>query len=182
MTLISALFGAIFCIMLGLVLSVSGLMLPTIDQYKAATPKADIRNYLNGSLVAFGNIQDITGRVVAQFTADIQASWQGNTGTMVELFTYDDGSTEQRTWHFSVNDDGSFTGTAGDIIGEVKGEQQGNAIFARYILQRTINGRTLQFSMDDRLYQIDDTHLINQIRMRKFGVTVATLNIAFYKK
>lgn len=182
MTLLSAIIGAIFFILVGLVFSVSGLGLPSIEHYKDGTPKMDIRAYFNGKLIAFGSVQDITGRVVTRFTATIEGSWNGNNGTMAEVFTYEDGSIENRTWHFTVAEDGRhFTGTANDVEGEAKGEQLGNAVFARYTLERTLGERKMKFAMDDRLYQVDDTHMVNQIRMRKFGVTVATLNIAFYK-
>jgi hypothetical protein len=170
-------------VLFGLVLSVTGCAAPRIQAYRDNEPKVDIREYFDGELVAYGTVQDITGKVVSRFTADIRGSWDGDEGTLNETFTFEDGAEEIRNWTLRLNpEDGSFTGTAHDVVGEAKGEQAGNAIFMKYTLRRDINGRTIDFTMDDRLYLINESLMMNQTKMKKFGITVAELNIAFYKK
>jgi len=181
MSLFSALALAVVFLGFGLLLSVTGCASPGIEAYKNNGPTVDIREYFNGDLVAYGTVQDFTGKVLSRFTAKIHGSWQGNQGTLNEHFLFDDGKTEQRLWSFTLNDDGSFKGTAHDVIGEAKGRQLGNAIFMDYTLKRTIDGREMEFTMDDRLYLIDNTYLMNQTKMKKFGITVAELNIGFHK-
>lgn len=181
MTLVSTIAGGIVLIGLGLLLSVTGCASPRIQAYRENTPVVDMREYFNGKLMAVGTVQDITGKVVSRFTADITGKFDKNSGTLDEEFTFDDGTKEARNWRFTINDDGSFKGTAHDVIGDAVGTQAGNAIFMNYTLKRTIDGRTMEFSMDDRLYLIDNTYMMNQTKMRKFGITVAELNIAFHK-
>jgi hypothetical protein len=181
MSIVSSLFLGVVFLLAGLMLSISGCASPGIEAYEKNTPKVDIKKYFNGKLIAFGTVQDFSGKVVSRFSAEIIGSFSGNTGTMDETFTYEDGTTEKRFWSFDIAEDGSFIGTAHDVIGKAKGRQAGNAIFMEYVLRRTINGRTMDFTMDDRLYQIDETHVMNQTKMKKFGITVAELNIGFYK-
>lgn len=181
MTFISTLAGGVILVGLGLLLSVSGCASPKIDAYRDASPKVDIREYFNGKLIAVGTIQDYSGKVISRFTADIVGNFTKASGTMNEEFTFDDGTKETRNWTFEINPDGTFTGTAHDVIGKATGAQAGNAIFMNYTLRRKVDGRELDFSMDDRLYLVNDTYLMNQTKMRKFGITVAELNIAFHK-
>jgi hypothetical protein len=181
MSILSFILTASAFALLGVALSVTGCASAKIEEYKDNTPKVDIREYFNGEMVAYGTIHDFTGKVISRFTANIVGAWEGNKGTLDEKFVYDDGKTEERHWKFTVASDGTFTGTAGDVVGEAKGTQAGNTIFMEYVLKREVNGREMEFSMDDRLYLIDDTHLMNQTKMRKFGITVAELNIGFYK-
>jgi hypothetical protein len=166
---------------LGVVLSMTGCASPSITAYRDNKPTVDIREYFNGNLVAFGTVQDFSGKVVSRFTATITGKFDKTSGTLDENFTFDDGTTERRLWSFKIALDGSFVGTAHDVIGEAKGKQKGNAIFMEYVLKRTIDGSEMTFTMDDRLYQIDDTYLMNQTKMKKFGITVAELNIGFHK-
>jgi len=165
----------------GVTALLSGCASPGIEEYKDNAPRVDVREYLNGKLVAFGSITDFRGKVTDRFTAQLEGSWEGNKGTLKEDFTYDDGHKEQRIWSFTLTDDGRITGTAHDIIGEATGRQLGNAIFMEYVLERERNGSKMRFTMDDRLYLIDETYLINHTRIKKFGITVATLDIGFHK-
>ena len=168
-------------IALGVLLAVTGIASPRISAYRAQEPKVDVRDYFNGKLTAYGTVEDVFGRVLSRFTAELEGKWNGNEGELNEVFHFDDGSEEARVWKLHVNGDGRFTGTAHDFVGEAKGEQAGNAIFMEYVLRREMHGRTIDFSMDDRLYLINDKHMINRAKMRKFGITVAELTVAFVK-
>ena len=178
----SYLFGAVVAFTLGALFTLSGCSGPSIEHYKPQSPKLDIREYLNGKLKAFGIIEDFSGKVVSRFTVDLVGTWDGNTGTLKEDFVFEDGKKEQRTWTINVTDDGSITGTAHDVVGESKGKQQGNSFNMTYTLKREIDGKKMEFYMDDWMYLIDDKHLMNKTRMKKFGITVARLTIGFYKE
>ena len=181
MTLSSIIMGLVTLISIGLLALLGGCASPTVEAYKDNKPVFDVREYLNGKLIAFGTITDIKGEVIERFTATLEGTWDKDSGTLKENFTYADGHKEERIWTFKINEDGSFTGTAHDIIGEAKGRQMGNAVVMEYVLERDRNGSKTRFSMDDRLYLIDDTYLMNHTRIKKFGITVATLDIGFQK-
>ena len=179
--MVTTLLGTLLLLAAAALFVLTGCASPKVESYAEAEPKLDIRVYVDGKMKAYGTIEDITGEVVSRFTADITGSWDGNVGTLDEQFVFEDGKTEERIWTLTMQDDHNFTGTAHDVIGESVGKQYGNALQMRYTLRRDINGRTLDFSMDDWMYLIDEKHLINKTVMRKFGIPVAKLTIGFYK-
>ncbi len=182
MTFAGYIFGATIAFLMGSVFALSACSGPDVAAYKEVKPKLDIREYLNGKLRAFGIIEDYSGKVVNHFTVDLTGEWKGNVGTLTEHFVFDDGKKEERIWTITVDEKGGIVGTAHDIVGQSKGKQSGNAFNMTYTLKREVNGRTMEFSMDDWMYLVDEKHLINKTSMKKFGITVARLTIGFYKE
>lgn len=152
-----------------------------IKQYSEHKPVFDIREYLNGDLEAWGVLINRDGTAEPQFFVKMKGSWNGNEGTLAEEFTYTSGEKKNRLWHFRVTDDHHFVGTAADVTGEGIGQQYGNAVNMKYTLQVPRNGKIIEVAMDDWLYRIDDTHVINRTEMRKFGFKVGELVIGFKK-
>ena len=73
-------------------------------------------------------MQDWRRRVVTRFNVTMLCSWQDDVGTLEEKFDYYDGKTQQRTWMIRKNPDGTYQGTANDILGIARGYQQGSAM------------------------------------------------------
>lgn len=171
------------CMFLGTVgFMLSGCSEHSTVDYAANKPKLDIREYLNGPLIAKGILFDYTGKADLMFLVKMTGRWNGNTGTLEEHFTYSDGRTEERTWTITFTDDHHFTATAGDVIGEAKGTQHGNSVNMRYRLNATrASGDTITLSMDDWMYLLDENTLINRTKMQKFGLNVGELVITFEK-
>ena len=71
----------------------AGCATPGVDQYRTERPLLELRTYLNGTLDAWGIFQDRSGNVAKRFHVVIDASWQGDTGTLDERFSWADGST-----------------------------------------------------------------------------------------
>jgi len=154
----------------------------TVEDYaNKPGPKFDIREYLNGNLDAWGTLIRRDGTADPQFFVKMKAEWRGDKGTLAEEFTYTDGTKKSRLWHFTMTDDHHFTGTAADVVGVGKGEQFGNAVNMKYVLQVPYKGKTVNVKMDDWLYRIDETHVINRTQMTKFGFNVGELVIGFRK-
>ncbi|MFZ9469476.1 MAG: DUF3833 domain-containing protein [Rickettsiales bacterium] len=149
--------------------------------YSKNTPKFDIRQYFRGDLEAFGILKDRSGKVIKTFVVKMNGSWNGNDGKLVEDFTFDDGKTDHRVWELKVFDDNNFTGKAGDVVGIAKGKQYGNAMKMNYVLKIPYNNSTLEVSIDDWMYLVDNNSLINESVLKKFGFKVATLTIGFKK-
>lgn len=169
---------SIFCV--GLIAACSSA---TTKDYAANSPTLDLRDYLNGPLVAKGILFDYSGKVDLAFHVDITGTWNGNKGTLEEHFRYSDGRTEARTWHIAFTDDHHFTATAADVIGTAQGSQHGNSVNMRYTLNATRpNGERITLSMDDWMYLLDDKTLINRTAMRKYGIKVGELVISFERK
>lgn len=163
-------------------LAVASCGQPDVKDFRTEEPKLDVREYFKGRLIAFGTVTDYSGEITDRVFVEMNGAWEGNTGQLKEHFRYADGTTEDRTWNLQVSADGKqVKGTREDVIGEAKGEQAGNALFMEYTLKRKVDGSEMELTADDRLYLIDGPYLVNEIRLKKFGVTVATFNLGFHR-
>ena len=53
-------------------------------KYAEMEPKADIKEFFNGPIKAWGLIQDRSGNVVSRFDVVMNGTWKGNVGTFEE--------------------------------------------------------------------------------------------------
>ncbi|AGH98705.1 DUF3833 domain-containing protein [Micavibrio aeruginosavorus] len=153
-----------------------------IDYYKGTTPQADIREYFNGPVKAWGIVQDWRGRVVRRFDVDMVGTWDGDVGTLIENFNYYDGKTQQRVWTITKQPDGSYTGTASDIIDKASGVAEGSAVRWNYVMDLPVGDKVYRIRFDDWMWVMNDGVLINRSYLKKFGVTVSELTIFMQKQ
>jgi len=171
-----------FILALAVVAGLAGCGSQALEDYSGGQPELDLRAYLNGPLTASGIFFDRAGRAELRFVVDMEGTWQGNTGTLAERFRYSDGRTDERVWTLRFQDEERFTGTADDVVGEALGMQTGNAAKMTYRLRIPREDDEIVVSMEDWFYLQDDGTLINRTTMRKFGVMVGELVIAFRKQ
>nr|HPI41727.1 DUF3833 domain-containing protein [Pseudobdellovibrionaceae bacterium] len=140
-----------------------------IQDYKETKPDFIFEKYFNGPMIAKGVFQKRNGLVTRRFTIAMEGSWQGNQGTLKEDFIYDDGEKYHRTWYITKQEDGSYIGTASDILGESRGEVKGFALRWKYTMALPVDGKVYNVDFDDWMYLLDDHTLINKSHMSKFG-------------
>ena len=167
---------------LGLAALVAACAGPALDQHAEAEPELDFRDYFQGPMTASGIFFDWGGRAAVSFVADVEASWDGDTGTLEEFFTYSDGRTETRTWTIRFTGENTFTATAPDVVGEATGAQRGNAATMSYRLRLPRGDGEIVVSMEDWFYLLEDGTLINRARMSKFGLPVGQVFVTFRKE
>lgn len=153
----------------------------SVERYSSTTPPLDLRQFLDGELTAYGMLQDRRGRMTRRFVATLQADWNGETGTLAEEFRFDDGEVQHRTWTLTHLGDGRYVGTAGDVVGQAAGSTAGSVFQWRYRLQVPWRNDSIEVTLDDWLYQIDERHLINRTRLTKFGFRVGELTLVIEK-
>jgi len=153
-----------------------------ISRYENTEPRLDIKRYFTGKVTAWGIVQDRNDQVIRRFCVDILGQWQGNNGTLEETFYFDDGEVSYRTWRLTKFDDGSYQGTADDVIGIATGRQQGFAFHWQYQLKVSSGGTIYEMMLDDWMYQIDEYRLFNRTEMKKFGFTLASITLFFDKQ
>lgn len=167
----------IFCLAFCLV----GCSGPQVRDYAAAQPRLELSDYFNGELEAWGMFQNRSGEVVKRFHVAMSGTWDGDTGVLDERFTYSDGSTERRVWTLRRQADGSWRGTAGDVVGEALGEVSGNALHWRYTLRLPVDGSTYEVQLDDWMYLMDGRVMLNRARMSKWGFYLGEVTLSFFK-
>jgi hypothetical protein len=135
----------------------------------------DIRTVLNGPIACDGIIYGPMGRVTSRFTAHFEASWDGNTGTMVEEFHYDSGNVQNRVWILTLLDGGVIKAQADDVVGEGRGQQAGDAVFLKYKIKLSDAAGGHVLDAHDWMYLMPNGTIMNRNQFRKFGFKVAEL-------
>ncbi|MDP5137297.1 DUF3833 domain-containing protein [Rheinheimera baltica] len=154
----------------------------SVSEYSSETPKLALNQFFQGESLAWGVLHDWQGKQTVRFTAELCGSWQGNRGDLYELFSFSDGRIEQRHWQLQQNADGSIKGTAGDVVGEATGQLAGNTLYWEYVLRIPYDGDTLDVTVKDWLYLVDNQNLINRSTLHKYGLTVGELTLSIQQQ
>ena len=158
----------------------SGNNMKPID-FKDQKPRLIIEEYLSGNLKAWGILQNRSGKVIRQFTADLNGKWDGKQLVLDEKFIWNDGEIQTRQWTINKIDEHHYEGTASDVIGKAKGYSYGPAFKFEYVLLVPVKGRNIKITCDDWIFRQDERVAINRATMTKFGIKVAELTVMFVK-
>ena len=74
----------------------SSNMKPT--DFKDQKPRLIIEDYLSGNVKAWGILQNRSGKVTRQFSADLDGKWDGKQLILDEKFNWSDGEVQTRQW------------------------------------------------------------------------------------
>ena len=177
---------------LGLVVALAGCTgKPSLQDTAMTSQDYALERIFDGRLVARGQFQDVFGTVRRQFVADIAGDWDGERLRLVEDFTYEDGSTEQRIWTLRkvgpVTADQAWEGTAPGVIGVARGQEQGDRFNWRYTIDLPVPSATgpasvTRVSFDDWMWAQGPDRLFNRAYMKKYGLDVGDVSISFEKR
>jgi len=145
------------------------------DDYADHGPQFNIREHLNGPITCEGIIYGPMGRVTSRFTAHFEASWDGNVGTMKEVFHYDSGNVQNREWKLTLGNDGAIKAEAPDVIGAGSGQQKGSAVLLNYRIKLSDEAGGHVLDTTDWMYLMSNGSIMNRSQFRKFGIKVAEL-------
>lgn len=154
----------------------------TPDDYKDTQPEFDLKEFFTGDLKGWGLIKNYNGKVTKRFTVDMTGTWENNKGVLYELFKYQDGSTQERTWYLNKEGNNINTGTASDVVGTAKGTQEGFAFNWTYDLLFESDEKQIQVHLKDWLYQVDENALISEATIKKFGINVGEVIVFILKQ
>lgn len=154
----------------------------SVKEYKDEKPTLSLEKYLNGDLMAYGIFSDRSGKVVKRFHVKMKATWVNGVGTLDEDFDYSDGTKGKRVWTLRRVGENKYVGTAGDVIGEARGEVAGNAFHWTYVLDLPVGDTSYHVNFDDWMYLMDDEIMLNKSKMSKFGVYLGEVTLTFVKR
>lgn len=155
---------------------------PDVTHYAAAKPVLDPVRYFAGDTDAWGIVQARNGEVLRRFRVSMHGAMRGDVFELDERFTYDDGETQRRVWTLARQADGSWRGTASDVVGAAQGRAAGNALHWRYTLRLPVRGNTYDVQLDDWMFLVDADTMVNRSSLRKFGFEVAQVTLFFRKR
>jgi len=154
-----------------------------IEDFADTTPLFIPEDYFLGKLTAYGIVKDRSGKIIRSFKGDLVGSWdKDGVGTLDESFVYNDGETQKRIWTLTPNGKNSYTGTAGDIVGEAQMKNSGNTVMIDYTMRVPYGDGTLDINVRDWLHLQEDGVIINHSKMKKFGFEVGELVITIIKE
>jgi hypothetical protein len=154
----------------------------SIETFSNGRPKFVLENYFDGDTSAWGIVEDRFGNVKRQFIVDINGVWDGETLILKEDFLFDDGEKSFREWKITKNADGTYKGTADDVIGIAKGVASGNTLNWSYVLDLKIgDNSSIRVKLDDWMFLQPGGVLLNKAKMSKFGINLGQILISFSK-
>tara|TARA_Y100000590_G_scaffold453255_1_gene597972 strand:+ start:66 stop:593 length:528 start_codon:yes stop_codon:yes gene_type:complete len=163
-----------------LLMSCTGKDMKPTD-FKDQKPRLIIENYLSGNVKAWGILQNRSGKVIRQFSADLNGKWDGKQLILDEKFNWNDGEIQTRQWKINKIDEHNYRGTAHDVVGEAKGYSYGSTFKFEYVLLVPFKGREIKITFDDWIFMQDEKIAINRATMSKFGFRVGELTVVFQK-
>ena len=158
----------------------SGNNMKPID-FKDQKPRLIIEEYLSGNVKAWGILQNRSGKVTRQFSADLNGKWDGKQLVLDEKFIWNDGEIQTRQWKIDKIDEHNYEGTAGDVVGKAKGYSYGPAFKFEYVLLVPVKGKEMKITFDDWIFMQDEKIAINRATLTKFRFKVGELTV-FFKK
>lgn len=174
--ILSALLGALVVIALLAIRSrFASFQAQSPGDYAGKGPAFDLTRHLSGPLACEGVIFGPTGRVTSRFVAEMEGTWEGSTGTLAEVFRYDSGTVQHRTWRLALAPGGRIAATAADVVGEGEGRVEGPSVMLRYRIRLTPEAGGHVLDVTDWMYLMDNGTVMNRSQFRKFGIKVAEL-------
>ncbi len=149
----------------------------TLKQYGGTTPQFKLEEFFSGPLIAHGMVQNRSGEVLRRFSVEMTGEWEGNKGTLYELFYYDDGEQQERIWYLEKLGPNQYAGTASDVTKDALGFTEGYAFNWKYTLAIPVDGKVWDIDFDDWMYLLDENRLINRAAMKKFGFRVGEVTL-----
>ena len=155
---------------------------PSLDDPALSDRDFELQEFFDGETVAYGQFQDRFGTVRRRFEVVIDGTWDGETLTLDEHFTYADGTAERRVWTLRQTGPETWEGTAPGVIGTAKGIEKSDTFNWTYTIDLPVPDGTMRVSFDDWMWQLSDDRVLNRAYMRKAGVTLGSVIIHFEKR
>lgn len=152
-------------------------------RYSGQTPAFDLFAFFDGTVDAWGIVQNRSGEVVQRFSVVIEGDVEDARLTLDERFTYSlgEGVTE-RVWTIRREADGSYTGGAGDILDSASGASFGNAFRWAYEMDLPVDEKVYRVRFEDWIFALDEERIINRSYIQKFGLDVAEVTIYMQRR
>ena len=149
--------------------------------------KADDRflpeTFFLGPVGCWGYVQDFKGVVRRNFSADVDGRIEDGVTILDEVLTYEDGEQDVRAWHIRQKSPGVYSAKAEGVIGEAIIKSTGpNELRWTYDMEIPVNGRKIRLSFEDVMIRSAPDLVLTATTMKKFGLVVGRLTVAYQRK
>lgn len=159
---------------------------PSLDDPLISDRKLHIEEFFAGEIKGQGQYQTVFGKVRRSFTVKMRGDWNGKRLRLIEDFSFEDGSTDQRIWTLVKTGEGRWRGTAPNVIGAAIGIEDGNRFNWRYTIELPVpnaQGQTKiqRVMFDDWMWLLTDDRIFNRAYMQRLGFGFGDVSISFEK-
>ncbi|WP_395688858.1 DUF3833 family protein [Aestuariivirga sp.] len=148
---------------------------------KNDSARFDLLAYFEGHTLAHGVFEDRGGRIKRRFAVEMTGRWEAGAMVVDEDFLFDDGERQQRCWTLVPKTSLTFTGTCADAVGEAHGHISDGCAYLRSTLRIKVGSRLISMDFDDAFYDGGGGLVLNRSTVRKLGIRVGQVLIAFRK-
>ena len=157
--------------------SCSGKQSMKPEDFKDKQPRLIIEDFMSGNVKAWGILQNRSGKVTRQFSADLNGKWDGKQLILDEKFNWSDGEVQTRQWKINKIDNHNYEGTAEDVVGIAKGYSYGPTFKFEYVLLVPVKGKEIKITFDDWIFMQDEKVAINRATVSYTHLTLPTKRI-----
>jgi len=142
--------------------------------------RLDLTAFFVGQSQAWGMVMNRSGKVERRFRVEITGQLEGDALVLEEHFAFDDGESDERVWKIARKGE-AVSGRANDVFGEAGGAIHGPSLNWSYNVGIRFRGHTVRVHFDDWMTLADEDVMLSRAAIRKFGIRVADVFIAFRK-
>ncbi|MEM9104006.1 MAG: DUF3833 family protein [Pseudomonadota bacterium] len=139
-----------------------------------------LEDFFEGHTFADATFSAING-VRRHFRIEINGVWSGGVLSLHEVFTFDDGETDQKTWHFEKVAKGKYIANREDLLQPVEAVIRDDTLRYTYSLYLDSDQKKNVVLFKDRITLLDDHTLKNRAVVHKFGLPVGMVKGTFTK-
>lgn len=139
-----------------------------------------LEGYFSGKTSATGSFSAING-TKRKFAVDLFGKWNGKTLTLLEVFAYDDGQRDRKTWRFEKIAKNKYRGTREDVVGQTLVTISGDTARFTYLVDLDPTDKTNLVRFHDTMRLRDDGTVLNKALVTKFGLPVALTRVEFQR-
>lgn len=170
-----------FAFLLPLIFFLAGCDTMKPQDFQGTQPIFKVEEFFAGHTKAWGIFEDRFGNLRRDFTVELEGVRDGDTLTLTEDFLYSDGERERRVWVIRKQDEHTYSGTAGDVVGTAEGQAYGKALNWRYTMDLKVGDGSWRVNFDDWMFMADRDTVINRARVSKFGIEIGEVTVFFRK-
>ncbi|MFT8243523.1 DUF3833 family protein [Roseomonas sp. BN140053] len=138
--------------------------------------------FFSGRLRSQGLFVTRLGALDSWFTAELDGSWDGTMLRFHEVFHYENGFVDRRSWELRRDAPDRWRGTATDAVGEVTATESGNGFHLLHTLDMPRpGGGTRRLSFDQWFVRLDETNALSRAAVSFHGLQVGTAQVSFRK-
>jgi hypothetical protein len=162
-------------------LALSGCGAMNIDDFADNQPALRLEQYFLGHTRAWGIFEDRFGNLRRSFQVDIKGYLDNGELVLEEDFLYNDGERDRRVWRIISGEDGSYRGSADDVVGEATGRVAGNALHWQYQMNLAVADSHYRVKFNDWMFLLPGDVLVNKADISKWGIRLGTVSLFFSK-